>query len=153
MASSSLCGTTTFLQCADNSLYVGETDDVAHRVEDHSRGRGGGHTAKHRPVQLAYIEPTGGASLRGVNIQGAYKSYGVAGSTPAPSLCAAADGSAAVPGAWPCDFDGRRDSRRVAPTVNEISETTSDSSTTLWRTLRLEAPTTACILRSNRCRS
>ena len=44
------------LRCSNGSLYVGETDDVAQRVADHSRGRGGAYTAKHRPVQLVYVE-------------------------------------------------------------------------------------------------
>lgn len=44
------------LRCSNGSLYVGETSDVAQRVADHNRGRGSAHTAKHRPVQLAYLE-------------------------------------------------------------------------------------------------
>ena len=44
------------LRCANGSLYVGETDDVSQRLADHNRGRGASHTAKHRPVQLAYVE-------------------------------------------------------------------------------------------------
>jgi putative endonuclease len=44
------------LRCSNGSLYVGETNDVAQRVADHGRGRGAAHTAKHRPVQLAYFE-------------------------------------------------------------------------------------------------
>jgi predicted GIY-YIG superfamily endonuclease len=44
------------LRCADGSLYVGETGDVDQRIEDHNRGRGGPHTAKRRPVRLAFTE-------------------------------------------------------------------------------------------------
>ena len=44
------------LRCGNGSLYVGETSDVAQRVADHNRGRGSAYTAKHRPVQLAYLE-------------------------------------------------------------------------------------------------
>ena len=44
------------LRCADGSFYIGETNDVDQRVADHNRGRGSGHTAKHRPVQLAWVE-------------------------------------------------------------------------------------------------
>ena len=44
------------LRCSDGSLYIGETDDIAQRVADHNRGRGSSHTAKYRPVQLAYAE-------------------------------------------------------------------------------------------------
>ena len=44
------------LRCADGSFYVGETKDVSTRLADHNRGRGGSHTAKRRPVTLAYVE-------------------------------------------------------------------------------------------------
>jgi predicted GIY-YIG superfamily endonuclease len=44
------------LPCADGSFYIGETNDVEQRVADHNRGRGSVHTAKHRPVQLAWVE-------------------------------------------------------------------------------------------------
>jgi putative endonuclease len=44
------------LRCADGSFYVGETNDVSIRLADHNRGRGGPHTAKRRPVTLAYVE-------------------------------------------------------------------------------------------------
>ena len=44
------------LRCADDSLYVGETNNVEQRVADHNRGRGGSHTAKRRPVNLVYVE-------------------------------------------------------------------------------------------------
>ena len=44
------------LRCADGSLYIGETNDVSTRLADHNRGRGGTHTAKRRPVTLAYVE-------------------------------------------------------------------------------------------------
>jgi putative endonuclease len=54
------------VRCSNGSLYVGETNDVGHRVADHNRGRGSAHTAKYRPVQLAYVEehPDREASLR-----------------------------------------------------------------------------------------
>jgi predicted GIY-YIG superfamily endonuclease len=44
------------LRCANGSLYVGETSDVAQRLADHNRGRGAAHTSKHRPLQLAWVE-------------------------------------------------------------------------------------------------
>jgi predicted GIY-YIG superfamily endonuclease len=43
------------LRCADGSLYIGETDDVAARVLKHQEG-GSPHTATRRPVTLAYSE-------------------------------------------------------------------------------------------------
>ena len=44
------------VRCADDSLYIGETKNIAKRLEDHNRGRGGPHTFKRRPVALAYAE-------------------------------------------------------------------------------------------------
>jgi predicted GIY-YIG superfamily endonuclease len=44
------------LRCADNSLYVGETSDLATRERHHNEGRGGSYTAKRRPVQIVYAE-------------------------------------------------------------------------------------------------
>lgn len=44
------------LRCADDSLYIGETNDVARRVAKHNEGSGAAHTEKHRPVRLVYTE-------------------------------------------------------------------------------------------------
>jgi predicted GIY-YIG superfamily endonuclease len=44
------------VRCADGSLYVGETNDIEQRLADHNRGRSCAHTAKRRPVELAYFE-------------------------------------------------------------------------------------------------
>ena len=44
------------LRCADSSLYIGEADDVEHRVARHQEGRGSKYTADRRPVQLVYVE-------------------------------------------------------------------------------------------------
>jgi predicted GIY-YIG superfamily endonuclease len=44
------------LRCADESFYVGETHDVAQRLAAHNKGCASAHTAKRRPVQLAYVE-------------------------------------------------------------------------------------------------
>lgn len=43
------------LRCADDSLYIGETDDLTRRVLKHNEG-GSPHTADRRPVSLAYSE-------------------------------------------------------------------------------------------------
>jgi predicted GIY-YIG superfamily endonuclease len=43
------------LRCADDSLYIGETNDLAGRVLKHNEG-GSPHTAARRPVSLAYSE-------------------------------------------------------------------------------------------------
>lgn len=45
------------LRCADESFYVGETHDVAQRLAAHNKGCASTHTAKRRPVELAYVEP------------------------------------------------------------------------------------------------
>jgi putative endonuclease len=44
------------LLCADDSFYVGVTDDPAQRVQDHNDGRGASWTAAHRPVLLVWKE-------------------------------------------------------------------------------------------------
>jgi predicted GIY-YIG superfamily endonuclease len=44
------------LRCADNSLYIGETDDVAARLARHNDGRGSSFTAKRRPVRVVFAE-------------------------------------------------------------------------------------------------
>lgn len=43
------------LRCADNSLYVGETNDVTRRLDKHNEG-GSIYTADRRPVSVVYSE-------------------------------------------------------------------------------------------------
>jgi len=44
------------LRCADDSLYIGETDDVEARLQRHNDGKGCRFTARRRPVFLVYSE-------------------------------------------------------------------------------------------------
>jgi len=44
------------VRCADQSLYVGQTSDVALRVAKHNDGSGSSYTACRRPVLLQYSE-------------------------------------------------------------------------------------------------
>jgi len=44
------------LRCADDSFYVGSTQDLDSRVKIHNHGRGAAYTFKHRPVHLVYSE-------------------------------------------------------------------------------------------------
>ena len=44
------------LRCANDSFYVGSTQDLDSRVKTHNRGRGAAHTFKRRPVDLVYSE-------------------------------------------------------------------------------------------------
>jgi predicted GIY-YIG superfamily endonuclease len=44
------------LRCADDSFYVGVTDDPEQRVQDHNVGRGASWTAARRPVHLVWLE-------------------------------------------------------------------------------------------------
>ena len=44
------------LRCADESFYLGEAHDVSQRIAAHNKGCASAHTAKRRPVQLAYVE-------------------------------------------------------------------------------------------------
>jgi predicted GIY-YIG superfamily endonuclease len=44
------------VRCSDNSLYIGETEDVAARVLRHNEGRGSSFIAARRPVDLLFAE-------------------------------------------------------------------------------------------------
>ena len=45
------------LRCADDTLYVGSTDNLQQRLEAHNRGTATRYTACRRPVRLLYSEP------------------------------------------------------------------------------------------------
>ena len=44
------------LKCADDSFYIGHTDDLENRLAQHAAGYGNAYTAKRLPVQLAFCE-------------------------------------------------------------------------------------------------
>lgn len=44
------------LRCADNSLYIGETPNLAARFAKHNEGSASHFTAQRRPVSLVYGE-------------------------------------------------------------------------------------------------
>ena len=44
------------LQCGDGTLYTGITDDLAHRLEMHSAGKGAKYTRGRSPLTLVYRE-------------------------------------------------------------------------------------------------
>jgi putative endonuclease len=44
------------LRCADRSLFVGRTDDMALCEQTHNHGHGGPYTKSRRPVYLVYTE-------------------------------------------------------------------------------------------------
>jgi len=61
------------LECADGSLYVGSTRDLATRLYQHQQGTGAAYTARRRPVRLVYQEEhehIGAAFAREKQIQG-----------------------------------------------------------------------------------
>ena len=43
-------------RCADDTLYVGHTDDLAAREQLHNRGHGAKYTAARMPVRMVYAE-------------------------------------------------------------------------------------------------
>lgn len=48
---------TYILECADNSLYVGCTNDLERRLDQHNNSKWGAHYTKiRRPVKLVYVE-------------------------------------------------------------------------------------------------
>jgi len=54
------------LECADNSLYTGITNDMARRLDAHRTGKGATYTKTRRPVRVRYTEhrDSKGAALR-----------------------------------------------------------------------------------------
>ena len=44
------------LECADHSLYVGHTDDLDRRMQQHDMGSGHAYTATRRPLRLLHAE-------------------------------------------------------------------------------------------------
>lgn len=48
---------TYILECADATLYVGSTNNLAKRIQQHNRAKAGAHYTKiRRPVVLVYSE-------------------------------------------------------------------------------------------------
>ena len=47
---------TYILQCADDSFYIGHTDNISERVSAHNSGRAAKWTACRLPVNLVYVE-------------------------------------------------------------------------------------------------
>ena len=44
------------LECADQTLYTGITNDLDHRINEHENGRGGKYTRGRAPFKLLYTE-------------------------------------------------------------------------------------------------
>lgn len=44
------------LECEDGSIYIGHTEDLERRFEDHSKGKGADWTKRHPPKRVAYWE-------------------------------------------------------------------------------------------------
>jgi predicted GIY-YIG superfamily endonuclease len=44
-------------RCADGTLYVGQTSDLAGREKAHNDGTAASYTAKRLPVRIVYSEP------------------------------------------------------------------------------------------------
>ena len=43
-------------RCSDNSLYVGYTEDIEHRIKRHNEGEGSRYTKHRRPINVVYTE-------------------------------------------------------------------------------------------------
>lgn len=50
---------TYIARCADDTLYVGHTEDLASREQIHNDGKGAKYTAARRPVRIVYAEEHG----------------------------------------------------------------------------------------------
>lgn len=60
------------VQCSDDSLYTGITNNLEKRIDAHNLGRGARYTRSRRPVKLVYSEPAddrSGASQREYQIK------------------------------------------------------------------------------------
>ena len=44
------------LRCADDTLYIGHTENLASREQTHNDGKGAKYTAARRPVRIVYAE-------------------------------------------------------------------------------------------------
>ncbi len=44
------------LECADQTLYTGITNDLVHRIHEHENGRGAKYTRGRAPFKLLYSE-------------------------------------------------------------------------------------------------
>ena len=47
---------TYILRCADDTLYIGHTENLAVREQMHNDGKGAKYTAARRPVRMIYAE-------------------------------------------------------------------------------------------------
>jgi putative endonuclease len=45
------------VECADQTLYTGWTNNLERRLEAHNTGRGAKYTRSRCPVQVVYVEP------------------------------------------------------------------------------------------------
>jgi len=51
-----MSGCTYILRCSDGTYYVGSTNDLQRRLEDHAVGEGSAYTACRLPVTLVWCE-------------------------------------------------------------------------------------------------
>ena len=47
---------TYIVRCADDTLYVGHTENLASREQIHNEGKGAKYTASRRPVHIVYAQ-------------------------------------------------------------------------------------------------
>jgi putative endonuclease len=47
---------TYILECANETYYVGSTNDLWRRIEEHQLGLGSNYTRKHLPVKLVFYQ-------------------------------------------------------------------------------------------------
>ena len=48
--------TVYILLCNDNSYYIGSTNNLEKRFQNHQAGKGGAYTRSHKPLKILYTE-------------------------------------------------------------------------------------------------
>jgi len=43
------------LECSDNTLYCGITNNLSNRINNHNKGKGAKYTQTRRPVELKFV--------------------------------------------------------------------------------------------------
>jgi putative endonuclease len=74
------------LECADQTLYTGITNDLDHRITEHENGRGAKYTKGRAPFKLLYTE-THSTRSQALKREAEIKSFGRSAKLELASAC------------------------------------------------------------------